>query len=451
MKHLQFVFLSFFLFSLCGLKAQQNHFIYVQTDNRQPFYVKLDSKLYSSSSAGYLVVPKLKAGAYNLAIGFPKSEWPEQNLVCTIDQNDIGYLLKNFDDKGWGLLNLQTSNVVMAAGKVKAVDADVVNKTDAFSNMLSNVVNDSTIRQAEAAKAEEKKASEIGGPILSKEKDSTLNAGAVAVQSAANAAEVTKSGLSDEKEKTDKEPSTAVNGIRSVITRSLFNKSADGTEMVFIDESNGRRDTVRVFIPVDKNSLSKTGETPAKEEKVKEEPKPAEIVKEEKVKAEPKAVVIAKEEKAKAKDSRFLEIDVPAARKSQDENKIIQPGTNESEKSTINKVETSAEPAAQKATMINSDCKNFASEEDFLKLRKKMVANNTDDDMISLAKKMFKSKCFTVEQVKNLSVLFLKDAGKYAFFDMAYPFVSDSHNFSTLQNQLSEPYYISRFQVMIRH
>ncbi|MEO7766014.1 MAG: hypothetical protein ABIS01_01265, partial [Ferruginibacter sp.] len=62
MKHLKFSFLIFFVFSLSGLKAQQNHFIYVQTENRQPFYVKVNSKLYSSSATGYLVVAKLKEG-----------------------------------------------------------------------------------------------------------------------------------------------------------------------------------------------------------------------------------------------------------------------------------------------------------------------------------------------------------------------------------------------------
>jgi Domain of unknown function (DUF4476) len=101
--------------------------------------------------------------------------------------------------------------------------------------------------------------------------------------------------------------------------------------------------------------------------------------------------------------------------------------------------------------MINSDCKNFAMEDDFLKLRKKMVTKDVDDEMILIAKKVFKVKCFTVEQVKNLSVLFLKDSGKYAFFDMAYPFVADSHNYYILKNQLTETYYINRFQVMIRH
>jgi hypothetical protein len=71
--------------------------------------------------------------------------------------------------------------------------------------------------------------------------------------------------------------------------------------------------------------------------------------------------------------------------------------------------------------------------------------------MVVIAKKVFKVKCFTVEQIKNLSVLFLKDAGKYAFFDMTYPYTADSHNFHILQSQLTDAYFISRFQAMIRH
>ena len=44
--------------------------------------------------------------------------------------------------------------------------------------------------------------------------------------------------------------------------------------------------------------------------------------------------------------------------------------------------------------MINSDCKSLASDEDFLKLRKKMAAEDDEDEMIALAKKLFKIKVF---------------------------------------------------------
>jgi hypothetical protein len=80
-----------------------------------------------------------------------------------------------------------------------------------------------------------------------------------------------------------------------------------------------------------------------------------------------------------------------------------------------------------------------------------MVSQDSEDAMISIAQKFFKAKCYSTEQVKNLSVLFLKDEGKYKFFDLSYAFVSDSHNFYTLESQLKDTYYIARFKAMVRH
>jgi len=70
---------------------------------------------------------------------------------------------------------------------------------------------------------------------------------------------------------------------------------------------------------------------------------------------------------------------------------------------------------------------------------------------LKLAKKSLKSKCYLVEQIKNLSVVFFKDAGKFAFFEVAYPFAFDVHNFGKLQTQLVETNYINRFELMIHH
>lgn len=109
------------------------------------------------------------------------------------------------------------------------------------------------------------------------------------------------------------------------------------------------------------------------------------------------------------------------------------------------------EQTQPRAAIPNSDCTALASEDDFMKLRKKMAAENNDDDMVTVARKSFKTKCFTVAQIKNLSVLFLNDKGKYQFFDAAYPFVSDSYNFITLQSLLSDEYYVNRFKAMLRH
>ena len=42
--------LMFFVFAL---SAQQNHFIYLQTENKQPFYIKLDKKILSSTAGKF--------------------------------------------------------------------------------------------------------------------------------------------------------------------------------------------------------------------------------------------------------------------------------------------------------------------------------------------------------------------------------------------------------------
>ena len=107
-----------------------------------------------------------------------------------------------------------------------------------------------------------------------------------------------------------------------------------------------------------------------------------------------------------------------------------------------------------KAVNANSgrnECKTNASQNDFIKLRKEMAAQDGDEEMIAIARKTFRIKCFSSEQVKNLSVLFLKDEGKYNFLDAAYLHVNDESNFSQLESLLTDAYYLNRFRAMLRH
>ncbi len=335
---------QFFLFSLTllltvSLNAQQNHYIYIQTENKQPFYVKLDSKVFSSSASGYVIIPKLQDGSYVFGIGFPKNEWAEQVVTVKIDKKDEGYVLKNFGDKGWGLFNIQTMNVIMASAKGTQAAVSKPVSNDGFSNTLSNVVNDPGILQKEATKEE----------------------------------------------------TTPTVTQKAAITKLASTKNADGTEVVYVDMVNGKPDTVKVLVPVQK-------ETP-------------------------------------------VAVTTPAVA----ESKPVSATVTEKPK------EETVQPAPAKKIMINSDCKNFASADDFMKLRKKMIGENSEDDMVTVARKVFKTRCFTTEQVKNLGVLFLKDEGKYKLFDAAYPFVSDSGNFSTLRTLLTDEYYINRFDAMVKH
>ena len=47
--------------------------------------------------------------------------------------------------------------------------------------------------------------------------------------------------------------------------------------------------------------------------------------------------------------------------------------------------------------------------------------------------------------------MFLSNAGKYNFFEIAYDYASDIENFSSLQSELNDEYYINQFKAMLRN
>lgn len=223
---MKYLFVSFLVGLSVTAFAQQNHFIYIQTDNKQPFYVKFDKKILSSSVSGYLIIPKLQDSTYELSIGFPKNEWPEQKVTCGVNNKDVGYLLKNFGEKGWGLFNFQTMDLVMADNKPKTDSAKIKEtKSDAFTDALSNVVNDPNIRVVEEAK-----------------KDSI----AVIPPAKTAIAKTTKRTILKNKDK------AVVAYKKDRITKLLSRKNADSLRVVYVDRVKGETDTINVVIPVEK-------------------------------------------------------------------------------------------------------------------------------------------------------------------------------------------------------
>lgn len=78
-----------------------------------------------------------------------------------------------------------------------------------------------------------------------------------------------------------------------------------------------------------------------------------------------------------------------------------------------------------------------------------MVVRESDEAMVEEAKKYFKTRCFTTEQIKNLSALFLTSSGKYQFFDAAFQHVSDQEHFTSLQSEIKDDYYLRRFKALL--
>src|SRR5262245_34745665 len=103
------------LFSIVAEKSfsQRVYFVYLQSEQEQPFFARINEKTQSSSEGGYLILSKLKDSVYSMGIGFPGGKWPEQIFTITVKGKDQGYVLRNFPDKGWGLIDIQTASIQM--------------------------------------------------------------------------------------------------------------------------------------------------------------------------------------------------------------------------------------------------------------------------------------------------------------------------------------------------
>ncbi len=285
-----------------GATAQNARFIYLQTENKEEFYVKLDKKLLNSSPSGYLIIPRLSENLYTLTIGFYLGGMPEITTSVKIKDVSLGYLLKNTADKGWTMVNLQTMQPAAIKKEVPQEKQETAGpNVDEFTRILAEVVDEPSI---------------AWGPVI-KTND-------VVVQPIKKAEE--------------KKPDIPTPKIDSVIVK--------------------------------------------------------------------KADVAVKE---------------------------IKPVT----------------PVPAKVT--NSKCKRTASQTDFIRLRKQMAGEANEKSMIKAANKQFLLTCYTTEQVRNLSILFINEEEKYKFFVAAYPYVADTNNFGSLQELLTDNYYKTRLNAMLRN
>ncbi len=433
--------------------SQKVYFVYLQSEADQPFFVKMNEKINSSTGSGYLILSKLHDSSYNFSIGFPQNKWPEQNFSISVNKKDHGYLLKNFGDKGWGLFNLQTMAIQMPVSVTSKTDmpAKTENKNvSPFTEILSKAADDPSLKDKPVVPVAEEKKTDIAAippiekkaepknevkelmvskpvevteqPIVKKEEPKIETKDSIQIKPAEVEAQqiiksetpkvaaqeptIIKSVVETEQPLAKEEIKSFIDDgyKKSIVTKKSESSTTEGFGLVFLDtHQDGNRDTIRLIIP---------------------NPKPVVPA----VKAEPK------------EDKKFLDIVADIPKTEERHPQITEENT---------KIEQVKEVALSKHS-ANNNCKVLADENDFFKIRKIMAAVETDEEMVSSALNYFKTKCFTVAQIKNLATLFLTDAGKYKFFDVAYLYVADLVNFSSLQTELKEEYYINRFKAMLR-
>jgi len=356
----------FFLIFAGTAIAQQQHFIFIQSENRQPFNVKLSRTNFSSSANGYLVIPKLTDGEYAFTVGFAGNSIADQTFYCVVDKKDIGFTLKQFGDKGWGLFNLQTFEIIMANQKPAVTAKPAVNTPEPAVN--TNPANSKPDVEKEKPK------DTVAIAVTKVDTKSNADSARVVTEPPVTKIQKTdsvKQVIVVETPKTQNPlpPANTANQSKYGVYKNGTADFSTGLQLTFVEVEANFTDTVRAFIPY--QPATPTNDTPVK-------PDAAKVI------------------------------------------------------DTAKKV-------------YNTNCLNLAADDDFFKLRRKMSSESEDEPMIQAAKKVFKTKCFTVQQIKNLSTLFLNDKGRYQFFEAAYPFAYDVFKFKTLQSELTDNQFIQQF------
>jgi hypothetical protein len=393
------------LFFLCvnyiTVQAQQKHFIYIQSEDREPFAVVLQGKVFSSSDYGYVILPKLEDGDYNFRVSFPMNKFPDQSFTCSINKKDVGFLLKKNNDS-WALQDIQSRNTYSNTATTA--------KTNAFGEMLSDVVSDSDLtKQNQPVTPQQDSVKE---EIITAETPGTTNTGETTTVSNAEI------------------PFTPVTLGR--IQQIALTPAASGTTMVFIDKTKRGSDTINVFIPAETENETAT--------QTVSNPPPASA-------ENATDTTVTAEDTTTQQNEVAVTTEAPTQQNSAgDSNPFYNPEKKNSE------------PAVTPATATNNtvavntpaNCDNMLSEDGLNKLKRKMFVQDNSSDMISYAVRFMKNKCLTTEQVKTLGSLFASDDGRYSLYDAMYNYVPDHENFASLGQFIIDPYYKKRFDALLR-
>ena len=438
--------LFFFMFIFCStvVVAQKTYFLYLQSESKQGFFVKHGNTVLNATASGYLVIPDLRDSSYMINIGIQGKELSRQFQI-TIDKKDLGFLIMNDKDKELSLFNLQSLAVLKPYSTASFMsNTDIKTEkleSNPFNNMLAKAIDDSTIKEKPIfAKKEEKKPEPASIENVAPVSKPTVNEKQIISDVEENKKEKPVVIVKEEpiikkveepivvvktEEKKIPEPviekeliQTKPKSERSSVKYRSESSTTEGVGLVFTDSfQNGVTDTIRILIP---NENKKT---------------------------------IVSEEKDSIK---FLDIDI-----NNKEKKSIEPEVKKesAERKEELKNKKSDKPVVQKevetkeALSINAknNCIAFADEADFFELRKLMASEKDDEAMVDQAKNYFKAKCFTTLQVKNLGSLFLYDLGRYQFYNASYKFVSDKENFSSLESEFKDVYFIERFTNMLKN
>ena len=383
-----FSIIVFLLLTALALKSQQTHFIYIQSEDKQPFYLRLKEKIISSSESGYLIASKLEQGQLNFTLGFPKNAWPSSSYSLEIENKDLGFQLKKVDDLTWALYNIQTTELLSPVEVNKVSNQLIETSTDEFTNILAEVSNTPSVKQKKinADTSSLVAVTKIPDPI-NVDKSSSVEVTPVIVQPIdTQAIAKVEIPVVENQIVMEAQPEKAVK--KSKKSKNKTEPSNILQDFSFLD-STGR-------------SLTYTIKEGDKEEHV---------------------VV-------------FISYEKP----------LIFPKNEPDSVMPIVVEQTIAPDVIQEEVKKIIRCSLSAEEKDFLKLRRRMTQEDNEERMIDVAEKSFKDKCYSTDQVRYLAVLFINEENRLAFIKMSVNYISDLSLFGTLQQLFNTEKNINSFK-----
>lgn len=126
--------------------AQTPYFIYLQAEPAQSFTILYKEQTIRSSASGYIILPNLTDSVLQLVVRFPEQQYPDHPFSIHSQRSDQGYLLKNYADKGWGLLDWRTLSVTYADRPAPSKSNVMTSTSQAdFATLLAKASGDSSL------------------------------------------------------------------------------------------------------------------------------------------------------------------------------------------------------------------------------------------------------------------------------------------------------------------
>ncbi|MCF8214241.1 MAG: hypothetical protein K9I92_03745 [Chitinophagaceae bacterium] len=367
------------------LRAQ--HYIFIEADGQQPFYLKQGNTMVSSSAAGFLILPKIKATEMEFSIGFPKNVYPEVAFYINGTDRDRGFQLKQMEGQGWSLFDRTSLEVIKGEVPQSApIEMKLPQKEEgSFAQLLATATDDKSLLERIPKKDSVEKAS------LNK---SITKAGLPTF--------VVKSGLKDSLGTKDKV-------ILPPISISAQMEDTGVKRLVYVEKTiKGTDDTIAVDI-------------------------------------EKKKIVAAIESFSQPKDGALI-----APPSNVIANPLVSPDTiSHAGKPIVDTDSSKTNVQVSKASPIIVCDRPIADYKDIRALQKKLLGIATDEDQRNYAVKAFGRKCFNTKQALEIGWFFVDETSRLQLFKSLKPLIADKDSFGNLEVSFLKEENITAFRALV--